>query len=670
MRQRGVVFLAALIVLAASATGLRAANNYRAIGGPARFYYGHISYTEAKLDGQDPVVLREGQAQAEAAVLNLPLGPGDTIRTTADRRLEVQFDTGTIVRLDFSTELRIETVLAQSLSASAGLSNLVLNRGRIFIMYKQYDSREVFQVLTPLAALKLGHNTVAVVRAADDGSTDAQVRAGKANVMFGPNEKDLQKQTLKSRERLTIVSPAQFERGAYLAGSEFELWNDEINARFEELHKGQSALPKPIQKLPPAVFYFAQRFGNHYGEWIWDDLYGYVWRPFLNRMDYPWGWAPYFYGRWSSLGGQLYWVPEEPWGWIPYHLGIWQWDKKLGWVWLPGSLFAPAWVDWEFFYGYFGWRPFGLFDWFEGFYSDFAYWGGVWSYLFPGGPGTVVVPGGKPTLTRVGRNQLKQPDSGLTMPKEIKSAYKNVLAAYKKGDPRVAASVQHVTSETVFVSRLKLNDANLQDKALTWDKLPKVNGVPLAKEGTSASRRPVDARRSAVLTFRGNEAAREILHQAVSPGLAPKSPVVPQVSRAAAPTAESPSRPAAGPAAVKGRIAGIPATPGLGRFIDWNPDVRVARSLGVRIEYSSRTNEVRCPELGLSSFDRLRSTDGFVPRLTSSGVRSEPASTVVSGGSSGGSYGTSSASPAHTTATPAPAKEGSSGGQSSGKIKN
>lgn len=667
MKQKGLVLLAAFVILAASVPSLQAANNYRVLGGPDRFYYGHISYTEARSDGQDPIVLREGQAAAEAAVLNLPLGPGDTVRTTADRRCEIQFDTGTVVRLDFSTELKIETVLAQSLSASAGLSNLVLSRGRIFIMYKQYDSREVFQVLTPLAALKLSHNTVAVIRAADDGSTDAQVRSGKAGVMFGPDEKTLQKQTLKSHERLILVSATQFEHGAYLGGSDFELWNDEINARFDELHKGQSALPKPIQKLPPAVFYFAQAYGSTYGEWLWDDLYGYVWRPYLNRMDYPWGWAPYFCGRWSSVGGQLYWVPEEPWGWIPYHLGIWQWDKKLGWVWMPGSLFAPAWVDWVFFYGYFGWRPYGLFDWFDGFYSDFIYMGDTWSYLFPGGPGPVSGPGQKPTLTRVGRNQLQQPGSVLTMPKELKSAYKNVLAAYKRGDPRVTASMKQVRSQTVFVSRLNLNSPKVEDKAVTWEKLPKLNGVPLAKGAANALGKPVDARRSAALAFRGNEAAQQILRQVVNPGPATKSAGAPQVSRAAAPVVKSPARPVAIPGALKERAAGLPAH---SRFIDWNPDLKVARTLGVRIEYSSRTNEVRCPELQLSSRDRAPGQAGLVSRMTSFGVVHEPA-TSGSMGSSGGSYGTSSSPAGRTTTTaPAPAKESSSSGGSGGKIKN
>ena len=83
----------------------------------------------------------------------------------------------------------------------------------------------------------------------------------------------------------------------------------------------------------------------------------------------------------------MYWVPTEPWGWIPYHLGIWQWDAKKGWYWIPGSAFAPAWVDWAFFGGYCAWRPWSMWDW--GFWNydmmgwnGWGAWGGYtgWSY--------------------------------------------------------------------------------------------------------------------------------------------------------------------------------------------------------------------------------------------------------------------------------------------------
>ncbi|MEN6312120.1 MAG: FecR family protein, partial [Acidobacteriota bacterium] len=449
MNKKKLIACLACAVLLAAPAFLRASRNYRVVNGPDGLYYGHISYTEAKSDGKDPVVRREGETGMEAAVLNLPVGPGDTILTPADRRCEIQFDSGTILRLDVDTELRIETVNAQSLSSSARLSNLVLVRGRIYAMYKQYDRRETFQILTPNTAVKLGHKTVAVIRAAGDGSTDIQVKYGKANAMFGRDDQSIKQGPVKKAERLIVLADYQFQRSTYVPDTAFDLWNDEINANFDKLHQGQSALPKPVQNLPGAVFYFAQNYGNMYGEWLWDELYGYVWRPYRNQMQYPWGWAPYYYGRWSSYGGQMYWVPEEPWGWIPYHLGIWQWDAKLGWVWMPGSLFAPAWVQWEFFFGYCGWRPWGLYDWFDSFGTGFGYWDGGWSYGYLGTyeGASLYGPLGRPFLYNAPKNKLQQTDALTTaVPREIKSIKASVLAAYKRGDQRVLESVKQAAS--------------------------------------------------------------------------------------------------------------------------------------------------------------------------------------------------------------------------------
>ena len=402
-------------VLLAAAAGVWAAEHYKVVNGPKNFYFGHISYVESAQEGTDPVVLREGQSVPEQAVLNLPVGPGDTVRTSADRRLEIQFDTGTVVRLDFNTVVRVETILARSLSRLEQISNLALDEGRIYVMYREYDGREIFQVLTPNAAVKMKHNAVALVTAAEDGSTETQVKYGKAQMRFGASERLLDDQTVRKGERLIVRKDSQFQLAPAIEGTAFDLWNKEVNAHFEDLHEGLTTLPKPVQKLPGAVFYFAQTYGSRYGEWLWDDMYGYIWRPFVDNGMYPWGWQPYYYGQWAMSGGQMFWVPQEPWGWIPYHLGIWQWDKKHGWVWLPGSMFAPAWATWDFYFGYAGWRPWGLYDWMGGAYSyygaGFNYLDGAWGYNWPyveGGPGAPW----RPALKVVWKDQVKQPGAG------------------------------------------------------------------------------------------------------------------------------------------------------------------------------------------------------------------------------------------------------------------
>jgi tRNA(Leu) C34 or U34 (ribose-2'-O)-methylase TrmL len=650
MKRGGFFIIAGCALLLLSPAWARASRHYKVLDGPQQFYYGHISYTEAQAEGANPVVLREGRAAPETAILNLPLGPGDVIRTPGDRRCEIQFDSGTIVRLDFDTELKIGTILAQSLSATDRLSNLELNRGRIYVMYKEYDSREMFQVLTASAAVKLSHKTVATISVAADGSTEAQVKSGKASLMFGPEEKSLKKETVRKMEGVTVRG-LQAQREPYAADTDFEQWNERINAHFAELHQGMNALPKPVQNLPDAVFYFAQTYGNMYGEWIWDSLYGYVWRPYLDRMDYP-GWRPYYVGSWSYANGQLYWVPDEPWGWIPYHLGIWQWDEKLGWVWLPGSLFAPAWADWEFFYGYAGWRPWSLYDWFSGFYTDFI-WGGDWSFTVPGmyegglGPGRAQ----KPLLTSVGKNQLKAPDaSAFPVPKELKAVSERMLQAYKAGDPRVLRSMKQVPSQTVFVSRVDLNKPGVQNRAVSWEKISKTAAAPLSSGERGALRRPADARKLAAGVYRGSEFVGQLARRVPSSAPPQRATQVPAGARTAG---AAPARPATHPA-----------------FLDWNPDVKVARQMGVRIEYSSARNEVRCPELRLSSADRTRSGAFSSPRMTSEGVSYGSGPSEGSGGSSDGGRGSVSSGSASGSGARSSGSGSSGGSSGGGKIKN
>ena len=678
MKNGGIlkVFLAAAVLAAGS--GLWAAQHYKVVNGPKELYFGHISLVEDVPDGAPPIVLREGNPRPEEGVLNLPIGPGDTILTSGDRRCEIQFDTGTIVRLDFATEVRVETILARSLSSLEELSVLTLAKGRLYVMYKEYDRKEMFQVLTANAAVKLHHNAVAFIAAPADGTTETQVSSGRAQVLFGPAEKRLVDTTVKKGERLIVLADHQSELAAAIAGTDFELWNKDINAHFDKLHEGLTPLPKPLQKLPPAVFYFAQAYGNAYGEWIWDDFYGYIWRPYIDNGRYPWGWSPYYYGFWSLSGGQMFWVPQEPWGWVPYHLGIWQWDKKRGWFWMPGSLFAPAWVDWEFYHGYASWRPWSVFDWMYGdpyMYGSDPYWISYARHMqaemeyfwpYPAG-GRTPSAGAADGRRAVRKDELKPPPGSLPVPSELKEVVKKAQNAYDKGDPRVRESASAVPRQLVFVAKEDLKSRAISEKALTWDKVPKQD-TPAAGEATAAPR-VVDPRREAARVYRGLDGPAAVPRRTPEPG--PKTIQAggltavpnPATVRTEGPEASRPGRP--GPAAA--------------RFRDWNPDLKVARELGVHIEYSSMRNEIRCPELKISSRDREQAR-GMSPRMTPDGVRFGPAE--GGGDHSGGSGTTSSASgssPASSasgktqterTSGSAGAKETKGGGSEGGKIKN
>jgi hypothetical protein len=90
-----------------------------------------------------------------------------------------------------------------------------------------------------------------------------------------------------------------------------------------------------------------------YGEWVDVPPYGRVWRPSNVSAD----WKPYYYGHWEWTDEGWLWASDEPWGWAPYHYGRWTVAPSLGWVWVPGYQWAPAWVSWRFSSAAVGWAP-------------------------------------------------------------------------------------------------------------------------------------------------------------------------------------------------------------------------------------------------------------------------------------------------------------------------
>lgn len=657
MTRKGIGIVAGIILLAGPALLAGAEKHYRVVGQAEPFYYGHISYTEATEEGNDPVVVRAG-GEIRPAVLNLPVGPGDVIRTPADRRCEIQFDTGTLVRLDVETELRIETVLAPALSTRDRLTNLVLERGQVYVMYRHYDRREIFQLLTPEAAIKMKNDSVAVARTLG-GSTDLQVDRGRVSVLYGPAAAVPAAADVVRGRRLIVLRDGHVQDAEPIAETDFRLWNEKINAEFETLHEG-AVLPKPIQKLPGAVFDFAQKFGDVYGEWIWDNLYGYVWRPHYERY-YPGGsWQPYIHGRWETVGRDMFWIPEEPWGWVPYHLGIWQWDEKLGWVWLPGSAFAPAWVAWDFFFGYHAWRPWGMMDWYWSdywfdYYGQYLYQpfgftvaGGTWGYNWWQAHDAAYRVDGRALpapVTVIRKDQLKKPTgAALPRPADLNDAYKKVIAGWKAGYPRLTESLKAGPSHLVLVRREDIHAPDLRGRQVPFSKVSRIDAAAAIGE-----RQAFDPAGEAARSFRANE-ARAVAGRGHVPERLPAGPPVRR--EAAAEPGRTDTRPADAGGTVARRPTGVerpsPGAPEAGRLRlrDWNPDVKIAHAQGFGLRYRSDRNEVYCPDLDLSSRQaRITSRRGVESGGFDSGSPGFGGGTASSpsGASSGGQGGAASA---------------------------
>ncbi|WP_285010025.1 DUF6600 domain-containing protein [Pedobacter faecalis] len=93
-----------------------------------------------------------------------------------------------------------------------------------------------------------------------------------------------------------------------------------------------------------------------YGTWIQDPQYGYVWRPDVDQGDF----RPYYTnGRWVMTEYGNTWVSNYDWGWAPFHYGRWVYNRYNQWIWIPDTVWGPAWVSWRSGGGYYGWAPLG-----------------------------------------------------------------------------------------------------------------------------------------------------------------------------------------------------------------------------------------------------------------------------------------------------------------------
>jgi hypothetical protein len=92
-----------------------------------------------------------------------------------------------------------------------------------------------------------------------------------------------------------------------------------------------------------------------YGRWLDVPRYGRCWQP----VSLPPDWQPYTIGQWEWTDAGWYWQSDEPWAWATYHYGQWIMDPVYGWMWVPGTQWAPAWVVWREAPDYIGWAPCG-----------------------------------------------------------------------------------------------------------------------------------------------------------------------------------------------------------------------------------------------------------------------------------------------------------------------
>jgi hypothetical protein len=113
-----------------------------------------------------------------------------------------------------------------------------------------------------------------------------------------------------------------------------------------------AVLPGRAEASSVTISFFFDELSPH-GSWVSAGSYGRCWHPRGVHRD----WQPYLNGEWVYTDEGWTWVSYDPWGGDPYHYGTWTFSRAYGWIWIPGTIWAPAWVTWYVGDENIGWAP-------------------------------------------------------------------------------------------------------------------------------------------------------------------------------------------------------------------------------------------------------------------------------------------------------------------------
>ena len=295
------------------------------------------------------------------------------------------------------------------------------------------------------------------------------------------------------------------------------------------------------------------------------------------------------------------------------------------------------------------------------------------------------------------KEQLKKKASPFPIPKELKEIYKRVVVALKNGEDGILAQLKETPNHMLVVSKEDLNAPRIHEKIVNLTSLSKDKNVDFLfqkpQQDPRLQAKQTYNRNEKIATFRekvsdlmrdleglkGLETQKFQLSKVIVDNKAGDNQHMNRKERAiqssevqvetslrkqtSPPDVISHEKVARRPRGLDSKT--LRSDRSYARFRDWNPDVKVAQRAGISIRYSSRSNEVRCPELNLSSRHVSGSRGYTGPRvhLTSRGsVRSSVGGGVVySGSSSSGS--SSQGSSSSSTASNSGSKNSGSGGK-------
>lgn len=261
----------------------------------------------------------------EKAIVNMPITQGMRLRTSSDSNAEVEFESGSTLRLIGNTSVSFGRL---SLADDGGkLTAVNVEEGTAYFNIKQ-EPHDDFAISFADREFRLTHSSHLRVDVSD---SDAEVAVFKGEAEMAGNP-DMR---LTSDHSLTFnradqgdqqeQADAQYDVTQGFTDEPSDTWDTQ---RQDYINNNEAQVQRDNPPLSPGL-YDLNAYGNYYN----DPTYGMFWRPYGVSQ----AWDPYSNGAWVWYPGFGYtWVSSYPWGWAPYRYGNWTWLPTYGWVWQPG----------------------------------------------------------------------------------------------------------------------------------------------------------------------------------------------------------------------------------------------------------------------------------------------------------------------------------------------
>lgn len=314
----------------------------------------HVAHVEGN-------VVLERDGKPENAPLNMPLLSGDRIKTQ-DGRVEILFGDASTLHLDSRSTLDVQ---------SDDLARLIDGRLRLSI---PGPARTVaYRIDSPAGSVRIsqaGEYRVSLLRDREELQLELAVIRGSGEIFTD------QGATAVGAGERAYASAGLMPSYTYAYNSAtwdaFDRWSES---------RRDTRLGVSAQYLPTEVQTYSSTF-DEYGDWRYQQAYGYVWYPRVAST-----WRPYYYGRWASYPRYGWtWIGADAFAWPTHHYGRWGFSSGV-WFWIPGKHWGPAYVSWGYAPGYVSWCPLGFdnhavigFDIYRvgpGYYSPYRAWTAV-----------------------------------------------------------------------------------------------------------------------------------------------------------------------------------------------------------------------------------------------------------------------------------------------------